>query len=176
MSPKLKTQTVDFDIYLPGTPEKPAQLVETIQVEVYDDCGEAMLTTKSSELIERTRARHMGLLHGSDIKALRLQLGLSQPQFSDLLDCGKKSLSRWENGRGFPSGIVNKILRLLEDGAVTVEDLRHASGPRLACSDDLTFYRQRSAKVITFEQFTTARTAPRTAEDLQRYVDLASNS
>lgn len=176
MSPKSKTETVDFDIYLPGTPEKAPEFVETIQVEVYQSCGESMLTTESSKLIERTRARHMGLLHGSDIKTLRLQLGLSQDQFSALLECGKKSLSRWENGRGFPSGIVNKLLRLLEDGAITVDDLRHASGPRLACSDDLTFYHHRSIKAITSQHFTSALTAPRTAGDLRRYVDLASNS
>jgi hypothetical protein len=58
-SPKIKT--VDFDIYLPGTPDQPAAFIETIQVETYQNCGETMLTTASSELIERTRIRHMSV-------------------------------------------------------------------------------------------------------------------
>ena len=113
------TKKVPFDIYLPATAATPAKLVETIEVEVYENFGEEFLTTESSELIERTRARHMGFLHGKDIRDLRKRLNLTQDQLSDLLDCGKKSLSRWESGRGLPSGIVNKFLRLLHDQIIT---------------------------------------------------------
>lgn len=126
----MKTYPIEFQIVLPATADSPAFPVEKITVQVYDDCGEQMLTPESSELIERIRARHMGLMHGADIKALRRQLGLTQDQLSGYLDCGKKSLSRWENGSGYPSGMVNKMLRLLENGAITIGDLQHATGPR----------------------------------------------
>jgi DNA-binding transcriptional regulator YiaG len=126
------TKKVPFEIYLPATSDTPAKLVETIEVEVYENFGEEFLTAESSELIERTRARHMGFLHGKDIRDLRKRLGLTQDQLSELLDCGGKSLSRWESGRGLPSGIVNKLLRLLDEGHVTVESLNAVTGPRLA--------------------------------------------
>jgi hypothetical protein len=60
----LPTKKIPFDIYLPATAESPAKLVETIEVEVYENFGEEFLTAESSERIERTRARHMGFLHG----------------------------------------------------------------------------------------------------------------
>ncbi len=62
-----------------------------------------MVTTASTELIQKTQARYMGLLAGSDIRTLRKRPGYSQDQLPDLLDCGKKSLSRWENGSESPS-------------------------------------------------------------------------
>jgi len=173
---KKATYSIDFQIILPATEDSPAIPVEMIKVEVYDDCGEQMLTPESSELIERTRARHMGLMHGTDIKALRQQLNVTQDQLSDHLQCGKKSLSRWENGHGYPSGMVNKVLRLLEDGAVNISDLQHASGPRLTCTDDLTFYQQRYAKIINFSQFVPSKRVPQRSGDLNRYVALAKNS
>ncbi len=72
----------------------------------------------------------MGLLAGLDICALRERLGYSQDQLSELLGCGKKSLSRWENGREYPSQSVNTLLRLLEEKKVTPEDLRSVRQPR----------------------------------------------
>lgn len=126
----MKTRKSTFDIYLPATPDREARYVETIDVEVYDNFGEEFLTTESSELIERTRIRHLGLMHGDDLKTLRARLNLTQNQLSDLLSCGKKSLSRWENGRGYPSGLVNTLLRLLDESLVTVNDLKTVSGSR----------------------------------------------
>lgn len=56
------TKKVPFEIYLPATADKEAVFVETIEVEVYENFGEEFLTAESSELIERTLARHMGFL------------------------------------------------------------------------------------------------------------------
>jgi DNA-binding transcriptional regulator YiaG len=117
------TRKIPFDVYLPATAEKEAVLADTIEVEVYENFGEEFVTAASSELIERTRARHMGVLHGKDIRDLRKRLGLTQNQLSALLDCGEKSLSRWESGRGLPSGIVNKLLRLLDEGFLSPASL-----------------------------------------------------
>jgi DNA-binding transcriptional regulator YiaG len=99
----MKTRKVPFDIYIPATEHRTAIKVDTIQIDVYtDDFGNEMVTTESSVLIDRTQARYMGLLAAEDIRALRDRHGLSQDQLSDLLGCGKKSLSRWENGREYP--------------------------------------------------------------------------
>ena len=71
----------------------------------------------------------MGLLAGADIKALREKFRLSQDEFSDLIGCGKKSLSRWENGHEYPSQLVNTLLRLLQEGHVTPKTLRKLRHP-----------------------------------------------
>jgi len=121
----MKTKQVPFDIYIPSTENRAAVKVNTIQIDVYtDDFGNEMVTPESSILIDKTQARYMGLLADSDIRALRERLSLSQDQLSDLLGCGKKSLSRWENGREYPSQLVNTLHRLLEEKKVTPEDLR----------------------------------------------------
>ncbi|MCF7673825.1 MAG: type II toxin-antitoxin system MqsA family antitoxin [Akkermansiaceae bacterium] len=128
----MKTKKVPFDIYIPATEHRPAVKVDTIFIDVYtDDFGSEMVTTTSTELIQKTQARYMGLLAGADIRALRERLEVSQDQLSDLLGCGKKSLSRWENGREYPSQLVNTLLRLLETNKVTPEDLRSVRQPRL---------------------------------------------
>lgn len=124
------TRTVPFDIYLPATEDKESVFVETILIEVFENFGEDFVTPTSSELIERTTARHLGLLDGKDIRALRKRLGMTQNQLSDLLHCGKKSLSRWEKGRGYPSGVVNTLLRLLDEGFLTPASLAAVAGPR----------------------------------------------
>ena len=74
----------------------------------------------------------MGLLAAEDIRALRERHGLSQDQLSELLGCGKKSLSRWENGREYPSQLVNTLLRLLADDIITPDDLRKVRQPLTA--------------------------------------------
>lgn len=128
---KIKTRKVPFDIYLPATQEKAAEFVKTIEVEVYQKHGQDFLTKESNEQIEQATAQAMGSLHGTEIKTLRQKkLKLTQDELSDLIGCGKKTLSRWENGRGFPTSTYNKFLRLLDEGLLTVEELKSIQGPR----------------------------------------------
>jgi len=145
------TKKVPFDIYLPATADKEAVFVETIEVAVYENFGEDFLTAESSELIERTRARHMGFLHGKDIRDLRKRLGLTQDELSALLDCGEKSLSRWESGRGLPSGIVNKLLRLLDEGFLTPASLAAVSGPRPTSNSSRHIKKRNPSNVIQID-------------------------
>ncbi len=62
-----------------------------------------MVTPESSTDIDKVQPPDMGLLADSDIRALRDHLSLWQFQLRDFPGCGKKSLSRWENGRESPS-------------------------------------------------------------------------
>jgi DNA-binding transcriptional regulator YiaG len=148
----MKTKKVPFDIYIPATEHRAAIKVDTISIDVYtDDFGNEMVTTDSTELIQKTQARYMGLLAGADIRALRERLGVSQDQLSDDLGCGKKSLSRWENGREYPSQLVNTLLRLLETNKVTPEDLRAARQPRLTpCEKIVHFIGNRQRAPLTY--------------------------
>ena len=120
-----------FDIIIRDAPGKPPRVVETIEVEVIVNGDDEFLTPESSERIEQVRAHHMGLMTGNDIKEMRERLGLSQKELTELLQCGEKSLSRWENDHGLPTGLVNTLLRLLDDGLITPDDLYAVRGPRM---------------------------------------------
>lgn len=119
-----------FDIYLPRSGDKDAQFLETVEVEVELKFGEEFLTPESSRKIEDIRARHMGLMTGEDIKSMRKRLHLSQADLTAMLQCGEKSLSRWENGHGYPIGAANMLLRLLDEGFLDPICLEAVQGPR----------------------------------------------
>ena len=125
-----ETRKLPFKIYLPATKDKDAEFVKTIEVDVYTKDGQDFLTQESNELIEKTTAQAMGSLHSIEIKTLRKKLNLTQSNLSDLIGCGKKTLSRWENGRGFPTSTYNKFLRLLDEGIVSPEQLKNIQSPR----------------------------------------------
>lgn len=147
----MKTHKVPFDIYIPATVNRAAVKVDTITIEVIGATVEdGMVTPASMTLIEKTQARYMGLLIGEDIVALREKLGVTQDQLSDALGCGKKSISRWENGREFPTQLVNSLLRLLEEDKISITDLRSVRQPRTASCE----------KIIHF--IGSRRSAPRT--------------
>lgn len=56
----MPTYKIPFDVYLPATVDTSPKFAETIEVEVYENFGEEFLTAESSELIDRTRHKHMG--------------------------------------------------------------------------------------------------------------------
>lgn len=122
--------TVPYKIYLPATADQEAIFVKTIEIEVYYKNEQEFVTVESRKLIEEATAQAMGLLNGTEIKALRKRLKITQEKLSELIGCGKKTLSRWENGRGLPTNTYNKFLRLLDEGIVTPEQLKNIQSPR----------------------------------------------
>ena len=160
---KPSTYKTSFDIYLPATKDREPMFLESVEVDAYRNFGEEFLTAESSERIERIKARHLGLLTGKDIEALRKRLDLTQKQLTELLDCGDKSISRWENGRGYPTGIVNRLLRLLDEGILTPANLKAVSGPRSELSTER-FVQNRQSNVIHYN-FNTIRPEPESPED-----------
>ena len=133
---KAKTYKTTFDVHLPATKDKPARYLETIEVEAFRSFGEEVLTPESSEKIEQVKARHLGLLTGSDIKVMRQRLNLSQKKLTALLQCGEKTLSHWENGHGQPTGLSNTILRLLDEGFLAPASLEAVQGPRMPLASE----------------------------------------
>ena len=92
---------------------------------------EWLLTPEAEEMIEETKARHMGLLTPSEIRQLRAKLGLTQAELSDLLKIGAKTWTRWETGSQRPSRSLNLVLRSLQAGILTVSQLRQLSEPQI---------------------------------------------
>ena len=147
---KTRTHTINFDIYLPATAHAPERFAETIEVEVFEDFGEEILTPESSERIEQIKARHLGIMTGAEIVAMRKCLNVSQKKLTELLDCGEKSLSRWENGHGYPTGIVNKMLRLLDEGFLAPASLEAVSGPRSELASERFLRRRQESKIVHY--------------------------
>lgn len=118
--------TVEEEVLIPNLEGDGIAERIKVKIPVYLDphTGEEILTAEAIEILDTTKARHMGLLLPDQIKALRERLKLSQAQMSDLLQAGGKSYTRWESGRARPSRMVNVLLRLLDDGEISVEALR----------------------------------------------------
>lgn len=156
----MNTKKIPFDIYIPASEHRDAIKATTLQIDVLVDAsGQEMITPESSELIDKTQARYMGLLAGGDIVALREKLGVTQGRLAELLGCGKKSISRWENGREFPSQLVNTLLRLLEEEKIDLTDLHATRQPRIEpCEKIVQFINKRQDAPKTYELPSTLRT------------------
>jgi DNA-binding transcriptional regulator YiaG len=139
-------------------------------VEVYDSNGQDFLTTASNEQIEIATARAMGSLHGSDIKNLRKKLKLTQLALSELIGCGKKTLSRWENRRGFPTNTYNKFLRLLDEGHLTPAQLVSIQGPREESRESgSNFFKGRHENIYHYD-FKNTTPSPEAAGEFLEYT------
>ena len=92
--------------------------------------GEVYLDTEATAILDKVKARHMGLLIPEQIKTLRKRLGLTQPQISELLQIGEKTWTRWETGRERPSRSINVLLCALNDGKLDVAYLRSVARRR----------------------------------------------
>jgi putative zinc finger/helix-turn-helix YgiT family protein len=55
-----------------------------------------------------------GLLAPEQVKALRTRLGLTQPEFEQLLGVGKNTCVRWERGTIPQSAATDSLLRLID--------------------------------------------------------------
>ena len=115
-----------FDVHVPNLDGD--GIAETIRIEVPvrvdAESGEEILTPDAHELIEKTKARRMGLMLPDEIRELRERFNLTQEQISELLQIGAKTYTRWESGRARPSRSLNLLLCALRDGALSLEYLR----------------------------------------------------
>src|SRR5207247_4081080 len=101
-----------FDVQIPNLDGD--GIAETIRIDVPvhidPESGEEILTAAAHELIEKTKARRMGLMLADEIRQLRERFSLTQEQISDLVQIGAKTYTRWESGRARPSRSLNLLL------------------------------------------------------------------
>ena len=83
-----------------------------------DECGEDFHTGKQSKRFDRlviaARRKHENLLSGSDIRRIRLSVGLSQADLESAVGIGPKTVVRWETDLGVQNKTVDDVLRLIE--------------------------------------------------------------
>lgn len=99
------------------------QIPIQVPMEWDQELGEWLLTPEAEQMIENAKARHMGLMLPQELLALRQRLSLSQRQIGELLKVGAKSWTRWESGTQRPSQSINLLLRLLDTGVVSPQQL-----------------------------------------------------
>jgi len=64
--------------------------------------------------------------------AVRIKLGLSQSEFSRLLNIPKRTIQEWEQNRRKPTGAALTLLKIVENAPDTVKKiLAHNQGPVL---------------------------------------------
>lgn len=49
----------------------------------------------------------------ADVKAIRLEFGMTQRQFADFLMISVRTLQKWEQGERFPDGASHTLLRVM---------------------------------------------------------------
>lgn len=101
----------------------------------YTQCGrchEEFLTpdqTRADSVAAGNAIReHLGLLNGSQVRAIRERLGLTQAQFEELLGVGPKTVVRWERNTVCQSATADRLMRLVEASPDNVLYLRRLHG------------------------------------------------
>jgi DNA-binding transcriptional regulator YiaG len=116
----LERVEVEEPVHIPTLDGK--GIAETVHVKVpaWKDPrdGEIYLDEAAHEILDKTKARYMGLLSADRISRLRERHRLTQAKIAQLFQLGEKTWTRWESGRERPSRSMNTLLRAFEDGKI----------------------------------------------------------
>ncbi|MFZ5495524.1 MAG: type II toxin-antitoxin system MqsA family antitoxin [Verrucomicrobiota bacterium] len=138
-----------------------------VPMEWDEELKEWLITAEAEELIETTKARHMGLMLPADLLAMRQRLNLSQRQIGELLKIGAKSWTRWESGAQRPSQSINLLLRLLDKGAVSPQQLVEIGSARADWSRQFDLLALASARAAPPVSLDLCRSTPPPSEPLR---------
>ena len=122
---RLEKVEVQEPVYIPTPDGKAVETTVYAKVPAWRDPvdGEIYLDDEAQQILDKVKARHMGLLTPAQLKELRLRFQLTQAQMARLCQMGEKTWTRWESGRERPSRSMNLLLRSLYDGQLDVEYL-----------------------------------------------------
>jgi DNA-binding transcriptional regulator YiaG len=127
----MKTKIASIEVRIPN-PDG-SGIAERVQVEVplrWDaELKHWLLTEDAHQIIDNTKARHMGLISSAELKEMRLRFRLTQREIGSLLQVGEKSYTRWETGRARPSRSLNVLLCALRDGRLSISYLQSLQKP-----------------------------------------------
>jgi len=92
------------------------------------ECGEAIVDNESlkasGKMLKDFQREVDGLLTGSQIKAIRNKLGLTQAQLANIIGGGLKSVARYESGQICQSKGMDNLLRILDAYPHTLNVIR----------------------------------------------------
>jgi transcriptional regulator with XRE-family HTH domain len=126
----MKTKMEAFEVLVPNLDGTEVEMKVPVKIPLTWDkeFGQWVLTPEAHEIIETTKARHMGLLLPEEFKTLRKKLGFTQKQMGELFQTGEKSWTRWESGKQRPSRSLSLLIRAVFDEELSVHYLlQHTS-------------------------------------------------
>ena len=127
----MKTKITRIEVRIPN-PDGTG-VAERVPVDVpvkWDaELKEWLLTEEAHQLIDNTKARHMGLISPAELREMRTRFRLTQRQIGELLQVGEKSYTRWETGRSRPSRSINVLLCALRDSKLSIPYLQSLQKP-----------------------------------------------
>jgi len=126
----MRTKREEFEVLVPNLDD--TAVAERVKVSVPlkwdEEIQEWLLTPEAHQIIEDTKARHMGLLLPAQFKELRERYGFTQKEMGELFQVGEKSWTRWESGRHRPSRSINLLVRALYEGGLSLDYLLKRAG------------------------------------------------
>lgn len=128
----MKTKMEDFEVLVPDMEGTEVEKKVTVQIPLAwdEEFGQWVLTPEAHQIIDDTKAVHMGLLLPAQLKELRQRLGFSQKQMGELFQVGEKSWTRWESGKHRATRSINLLIRALYDGEISVNYLLKRAGKK----------------------------------------------
>ena len=134
----MKTKYQDFEVLVPNI--EGTAIAERVKVKIPirwdDDLESWVLTPESHEIIDNTKARHMGLLLPDEFKALRKRFNLTQKEMGVIFQAGEKSWTRWESGQHRPSRSISLLIRAVYEDELSINYLLKCAGKQESQNDD----------------------------------------
>ena len=126
----MKLKNIEFEVLIPkadgtGIAEK---VKLTVPVRWDEELQDWLMTPEAHEIIDNTKARHMGLLLPAEIKELRERYDYTQKEMGELFQVGEKSWTRWESSKHRPSRSINLLIRALYEGEISINYLLKRAG------------------------------------------------
>ena len=106
------------DPFIYGAGSTAVELVADVPVHTCSECGVSWTGDEAETRRHEAICRHLGVLTSDEIRAIRLEHGMSRAAFARLTGFGEASLARWERREVVQSTSNDRYLRLLRDPAV----------------------------------------------------------
>lgn len=84
-----------------------------VPVQICENCGEQFLGANAARIQHAAVCRALKLLTPEEIRTIRENLGLTQPEFALLTGIAEATISQWEAGRILHNRAMDRYLRLL---------------------------------------------------------------
>jgi transcriptional regulator with XRE-family HTH domain len=120
----------EFEVLVPkadgtGIAEK---VMVTAPVQWDDELQDWLMTSEAHQIIDDTKARHMGLLLPDQFRELRERYDYTQKEMGEIFQVGEKSWTRWESGKHRPSRSISLLVRALYEGELSINYLLKRAG------------------------------------------------
>ncbi len=94
---------------------------------VIDDEGKKTYIIPDVKGLHRQITHHVinsdGVLTGAEIRFLRMEMGMTQAEFGELVDRGRLTVAKWERGAVAPGLAMDMLIRMLASNKLKVDTI-----------------------------------------------------